>query len=32
VAACPGNAINIKGWTLGQYEDMVDMIVSDQVL
>ena len=32
VAVCPGNAINIKGWTLKQYEEMVDMIVSDQVL
>ncbi len=29
VAVCPGNAINIKGWTLKQYEAMVDMIVSD---
>ncbi len=32
VAVCPQNAINIKGWTLKQYEDMVDMIVSDQIL
>jgi heterodisulfide reductase subunit A len=32
VAVCPENAINIKGWTLKQYEDMVDMIVSDQIL
>ena len=29
VAVCPENAINIKGWTLKQYEAMVDMIVSD---
>ncbi len=29
VAVCPQNAINISGWTLGQYETMVDMIVSD---
>lgn len=32
VAVCPENAINIKGWTLPQYEHMVDMIVSDQIL
>ena len=32
VAACPENAIDVKGWTLKQYEDMVDMIVSDQIL
>ncbi len=31
VAVCPENAINIKGWTLKQYEDMVDMIVADTV-
>jgi len=29
VAVCPENAINIKGWTLKQYEAMVDAIVSD---
>ncbi|EFL51456.1 fumarate reductase/succinate dehydrogenase flavoprotein domain protein [Solidesulfovibrio fructosivorans JJ]] len=29
VAVCPENAININGWTLKQYEAMVDMIVSD---
>jgi heterodisulfide reductase subunit A2 len=28
-AVCPENAINIKGWTLEQYESMVDAIVSD---
>ena len=32
VAACPENAIDINGWTLKQYEGMVDMIVSDQIL
>ncbi len=31
VAVCPENAINVKGWTLKQYEAMVDMIVSDEV-
>ncbi|MHB8069023.1 MAG: CoB--CoM heterodisulfide reductase iron-sulfur subunit A family protein [Desulfobaccales bacterium] len=29
VAVCPENAINIQGWTLQQFESMVDMIVSD---
>jgi heterodisulfide reductase subunit A len=29
VAVCPENAINIKGWTLRQYEAMVDMIAAD---
>jgi len=32
VGVCPENAIDINGWTLKQYEDMVDMIVSDQIL
>ena len=32
VAVCPEGAIDIKGWTLGQYEAMVDAIVSDEVL
>jgi heterodisulfide reductase subunit A len=32
VAVCPENAINVQGWTLKQYEDMVDMIVSDKYL
>ena len=27
VAVCPDNAIDINGWTLGQYEAMVDAIV-----
>lgn len=31
VAVCPENAIDINGWTLKQYEAMVDMIVSDEV-
>ena len=32
VAVCPDNAINVQGWTLKQYEAMVDMIVSDEYL
>ncbi len=32
VAVCPANAINIQGWTLAQYETMVDMIVSNDYL
>jgi heterodisulfide reductase subunit A len=28
VAECPENAINIKGWTLRQYEEMVDAILA----
>ena len=28
VAVCPENAINIMGWTLKQYEDMVDAIAA----
>jgi heterodisulfide reductase subunit A2 len=28
VAVCPENAIDINGWTLTQYEDMVDAIVA----
>ena len=32
VAVCPANAINVQGWTLKQYEAMVDMIVSDEYL
>ena len=31
VAVCPENAINVQGWTLKQYEDMVDMIVADDL-
>ncbi|MBW2342742.1 MAG: CoB--CoM heterodisulfide reductase iron-sulfur subunit A family protein [Deltaproteobacteria bacterium] len=30
-AVCPEKAINVKGWTLKQYEDMVDMIVADRI-
>jgi heterodisulfide reductase subunit A len=29
VAACPNRAIDIQGWTLGQYEAMVDAIAMD---
>ena len=32
VAVCPENAINVQGWTLKQFESMVDMIVSDEHL
>ena len=32
VAVCPEGAINVKGWTLGHYEAMVDAIVSDEIL
>jgi len=28
-AVCPEKAIDINGWALKQYEDMVDAIVSD---
>ena len=28
VAVCPENAVDINGWTLQQYEDMVDAIVA----
>jgi heterodisulfide reductase subunit A len=28
---CPENAIDINGWTLKQYEAMVDQIVADDV-
>ncbi len=31
VAVCPENAIDVNGWTLKQYEDMVDRIVSDKI-
>jgi heterodisulfide reductase subunit A len=31
VAVCPENAIDINGWTLKQYEAMVDQIVADDV-
>jgi heterodisulfide reductase subunit A len=29
VAACPNRAIDVQGWTLGQYEAMVDAIAMD---
>jgi heterodisulfide reductase subunit A len=29
VSACPSRAIEVQGWTLGQYEAMVDAIVAD---
>jgi len=32
VAVCPENAIDIAGWTLSQYEAMVDRIVADEVI
>ncbi len=28
VAVCPHNAVNVKGWELKEYEDMVDAIVA----
>ncbi len=31
VAACPNRAIDVQGWTLGQYEAMVDAIAMDIV-
>jgi heterodisulfide reductase subunit A len=31
VAVCPENAINVKGWTLKQFEAMVDAIVSEEI-
>ncbi len=30
-AVCPEGAINVKGWTLNQYEAMLDAIVSDDL-
>jgi heterodisulfide reductase subunit A len=32
VAVCPENAINVQGWTLKQYEAMVDAIVAEDIL
>jgi heterodisulfide reductase subunit A-like polyferredoxin len=29
VSACPNRAIDVQGWTLGQYEAMVDAIALD---
>lgn len=31
-AVCPENAININGWTLDQYEAMVDVIADDSLI
>jgi heterodisulfide reductase subunit A2 len=31
VAVCPENAIDVNGWTLKQYEAMVDALVSEEV-
>ena len=31
VSACPNRAIDLQGWTIGQYEAMVDAIVSDNL-
>jgi heterodisulfide reductase subunit A len=31
VAVCKENAINVAGWTLSQYEAMVDRIVAEEV-
>jgi len=31
VAVCPESAIEVKGWTLKQYEAMVDMVVSENI-
>ena len=30
VAVCPNRAIDVQGWTLGQYEAMVDAIAMDE--
>ncbi len=32
VAVCPENAIQVNGWTLRQYEEMVDMILADELI
>ncbi len=32
VAVCPTGAIDLKGWSLKQYEAMVDMIVADELI
>jgi heterodisulfide reductase subunit A len=32
VAVCPTGAIDLKGWSLKQYEAMVDMIVNDELV
>jgi heterodisulfide reductase subunit A len=32
VSACPKRAIDVQGWTLNQYEVMVDAIADDRLL
>ena len=32
VAVCPNRAIDVQGWTLGQYEAMVDAIAMDDLV
>jgi len=32
VAVCPNGAIDLKGWSLKQYEAMIDMIVDDELI
>ena len=32
VAVCPTGAIDLKGWSLKQYEAMLDMIVADELI
>jgi heterodisulfide reductase subunit A len=32
VAVCPENAIQVNGWTLRQYDEMVDMILADELI
>ena len=29
VSACPNQAIDVQGWTLAQYDAMVDALVAD---
>ena len=29
VSACPNQAIDVQGWTLGQYDAMIEAIVAD---
>jgi heterodisulfide reductase subunit A-like polyferredoxin len=31
VSACPNRAIDLQGWTIGQYDAMVDAITSDNL-
>ena len=32
VSACPNRAIDVQGWTLDQYEVMVDAIADDRLV